>query len=250
MDAVWEGIIRRSNAKKDIEKALGESGDSGAVNKATVNADTTVNGASGAYSTKPTVSAAPADVARPKEKKPFKLTPKMIRRLVIGAVAIILIAAFAVIWHNHELYLATPAGQANAIYNDNKSDKATLKKKYGDKYDEYYGDLRRAADRSINGGVNAVGVIEEDKKELKKWDADDVGKAQFCMIYSKKTATSDDEITEVALVYYLATVETEMGVKVYGVKGLPLTSDKYPSDTLNSLVKNLTKDDAGSDETE
>ncbi len=249
MAAVWDSVIRRSNAKKDIEKALADADMGNGDDKSKISITSTAK-VQPADQAKPTISAVPADANKPEPKKKFTLTPKIVRGLVIGAVAAVLIAVFAVIWHNHEVYLATPAGQANAIYNDKESDKSKIKKKYGDKYDEYYGDLRRAANLSVSGGVNAMGIIDSDKKELRKWNNDDIGKAQFCIIYAKKTASSDDEITELALVHYLATVETAEGVKVYGVDELPLSSDKYASDTLNSLVKKLTKDDKGDGETE
>lgn len=246
MAAVWDGIIRRSNAKKDLEKALVDSGDANAarVMRGTTTVKSPVD--------KPTISAAPADKDKPttETKKPFKWTKKMTLIAVGCGVVLVAIIVGVILWNRHQAYLATPAGQANEIYNDKESDRAKIKKKYGDKYDEYNGDLRRAADRTISGGVNAAGAIDNDKKQLNKWDTDDVGKAQFCIIYAKKTASSDDDISELALVYYLANVETEMGVKVYGVKELPLSSDKYATDAMNSLVKNLTKDETGNDEAE
>jgi len=170
MDAVWEGIIRRSNAKKDIEKALGEA-----------KRDTEV-----ALATSNRVVAGGVDDTA--EKKRAEAKRKKIRKIVVSLLFILVVGlvGFA-IFSAYRSYAASPVGQLKSIYKSKETNIDKLEEAYGDNYFDYYQDLYDGAKGMFNSG-SATSQKDIDKmyKEMPKWSEPDIAKAQFCLVYAQR----------------------------------------------------------------
>lgn len=171
----------------------------------------------------------------PDKKKKFKLGRKGIAAIASAVVACVLIAVGAILLKRHAAYIASPAGQANEIYSTKITDKTALAKKYENNYYEYYRDLYKTSSAMLGtGSATSEEDVKKAEDSVKKWGANDVAKAQFCLIYAGKT----DDLSRAYLIYSMMwTQQNDKKADVYP-KNLPLDSDKA-----EKIISDLASDD-------